>query len=1737
MNSTKYSIVNNNGSQAAGSKNMTTKWEKFCLLMWKNFLLQWRHKIQTLLEIFIPALFSMLVVMIRSLVDPDVYDEATIYKPLGLSSMRELTKIPKFQLKFFKEINDRFKKQGLDNINFEMVYSPKNPVLENFVQRVRKNIFDFPLIGDETVKGLDNATALESYMVSKNPLVGLEMDDAYQNITQMPTVLKYAIRLPGELRTTFGPMWANWRTDFLFPFIQQGGARNKEYDDGGVPPGYYRESFLTLQNAVFKTFANITAGDANTTLPENFIRRFPYPPFTGDPLLQAMERMLSIFILLSFVYPCINMVKFITIEKEKQLKESMKIMGLPNWLHWSAWFVKCFIYLFFATLVMLVLMKAHWYSNMNVTVFTHSGFFVLWFYLMVYGVATIMFCFLLSVFFSKANTAAAVAGLLWFVTYAPFSLTIQRYDSVTFGQKIAASFFSNAAMGFGFLLILRHEGNTEGLQWSNLFEQVNIEDDYTVGHTVVMMLVSSVIYFVLALYVEKVLPGEFGVAEPWYFPFTRTFWCGEPGFQGIEDINSPVLNGEDEVDVETEPIGKHAGIETKGLRKVYRNKKTAVKGLTLKMFDDEITVLLGHNGAGKTTTMAMLTGMIPPTAGNAIVNGFDIRKNLNAVRNSLGICFQHNVLFDELTVAEHIEFFARLKGLRKHEIKDEIQHYVELLQLQDKINAQAHTLSGGMQRKLSIGIALCANSKVVLCDEPTSGVDPSARRALWDLLLAEKKGRTILLSTHFMDEADILGDRIAIMNEGALKAVGSPFYLKKRYGTGYRLVIAKNKACETPKVTQLLQKYVTDIEVKTDIGSELSYQLYTKDSAIFKDMLKDLEENSEELKLNSYGISMATLEEVFMSIGTDEQKNGTAENGNGHIPNGHATVVDIEKKLVPEVDLVTGSKLLLYQIQGLFAKKILHTRRHFVLMFLQNLIPVTFLIICIVIVRSWGGNKDLPALNLVPEKYDPTVTLLEQNSSWSYDDFSNSIILYYQKLIQRNPSQQEFIKAGQDMNAYYLKISREKIARVNKRYMFGASINKSHITAWFNNQPYHTAPISLGLVHNATLMALCENDTCGIDITNKPLPYRLETRFDMMQAGNNLGFQLAFNVGFAMSFVAAFYVIFYIKERISRSKLLQFVSGVNIASYWITGFLWDYFTFFCTAVISLLTIFVFQETGWSTVPEMGRCLLVLMCFIWAVLPFTYLASLLFTAPATGFTRLSIIYIFSGVAVFTVVFTMSFEGFKLKDTADLFTNIFLIFPHFALSDSLSNLNILNTVISVCDKRCSLLPNCKMEELCKAHPLFARCCERNFFKWDDPGIGKNLFYMILTGITTFTILLMHEYRIFEMIFYKGVHLYKGPPIPETEDDILDQDVKDEKNRINAMEPEQIVSTNLVLKNMTKFYNRLLAVNQTCVGVAENECFGLLGINGAGKSSTFKMLCGDEKISYGEAYVQGASLKTNMKEVYKRIGYCPQFDATIDELTGRETLRIFSLFRGVPKNRIDEITLTLANELNYTRHLDKKVREYSGGNKRKLSTSIALLGRPSVILLDEPTTGMDPLAKRNFWNAICKIRDQGKTIVLTTHSIEEAEALCTRLCIMVNGEFKCLGSSQHLKSKFSQGYVLTVKVGRKRQSSPDRASSSINNNTENSTLVYDLIELNAIKEFVKTKFPLSILKEEYQGLLTYHIPLAALKWYELFGILEEAKSDASLNIEDYSIGQTSMEQVFLSFTKYQREDNLVK
>jgi ATP-binding cassette, subfamily A (ABC1), member 3 len=260
--------------------------------------------------------------------------------------------------------------------------------------------------------------------------------------------------------------------------------------------------------------------------------------------------------------------------------------------------------------------------------------------MMVYSVTTIMFCFMLSVFFSRASTAAAVAGLLWFITYLPYIVLEQNFESTANIVKIAFCLFGNTALGLGLNVIFRHEAEQEGIQWRNVFTPVNSDVNFHLGHVLIMLMVDAALYLLIALYVEKILPGDYGLAEKWNFPFTLKFWRGETRNETPLDLETEISSNRQSF--EESPKGKTVGVAIRNLRKVFVE-KVAVEGLNLDIYEGQITVLLGHNSAGKTTIISMLTGMISPTSGTVIING----KTIKSARGSIGFCPQNNILFGE----------------------------------------------------------------------------------------------------------------------------------------------------------------------------------------------------------------------------------------------------------------------------------------------------------------------------------------------------------------------------------------------------------------------------------------------------------------------------------------------------------------------------------------------------------------------------------------------------------------------------------------------------------------------------------------------------------------------------------------------------------------------------------------------------------------------------------------------------------------------------------------------------------------------------------------------------------------------------------------------------------------------------------------------------------------------------------------------------------------------------------
>ncbi|KAI1884433.1 hypothetical protein AGOR_G00226350 [Albula goreensis] len=1696
---------------------------QFGLLLWKNYIQQKRQILVTLVEIALPLLFSAILIVLRQRVPFTNHPNATNYDSFSVDHLPLALAFGKFQL----------------------AYVPSN---SSVVRQVAEDVQTS--LGKESiasVRGFETEKKFEDFVrtdpQSGKVLAAVVFEHAFTHDDEpLPLQVSYRLRFkysprnaPTREKSELNPNNdLDWHTLSLFPLFQLPGPRELHEPRGGTP-GYYREGFLAVQHAVDRAIMrayNRTAAKPLLAHTRVLLSRFPYPSFINDVFILAIQNQLPLLLVLSFTYTSLNIARAVVQEKERKLKEYMRMMGLSNWLHWSAWFLMFFLFLSISILFVTLLFCIK--VSPNGAVLTYSDPTLVFVFLLTFAVSTINFSFMISAFFSRANVAAAAGGFIYFLSYIPYVFLWPRYDLLSHAQKVSACLISNVAMAMGAQLVGMFEGKGTGIQWHNLFDPVTVDDDFSLAHVMGLLLLDAVLYGLVAWYVEAVFPGEYGVPLPWYFFLLPSYWCGTPRVALVkekeeEEDAEKALKGEY---IEEEPAGLVSGVKIKHLAKVFKvgNKtREAVRDLTVNMFEGQITVLLGHNGAGKTTTLSMLTGLFPPTSGRAYINGYDISQDMALIRRSLGLCPQHDVLFDNLTVREHLLFYAQLKGYPREKIPEEVDRIICMLNLEDKRFARSKTLSGGMKRKLSIGIALIGDSKVVMLDEPTSGMDPSARRATWDLLQGQKRGRTILLTTHFMDEADLLGDRIAIMAGGELQCCGSPLFLKSKYGAGYHMVIVKDALCNVSEITRLVHMYVPNATLESSAGAELSYILPKESTSRFELLFAELEMNREELGIASYGASVTTMEEVFLRVGKlvdssldiqaiqlpalqyqHERRSHDWSVDDASSISGMTDVTDFTDSgtLISEdcsnIKLNTGARLYMQQFYAMFLKRALYSWRNWKVMVAQFLVPLIFTVLALVVARTFPGRHDLPPLPLALSRYGPTTVPVALKPG--ADPLPSALAFSYSKQL---PTQKALAKNITDLPEYVLLMSEEEGGAFNERCVVGAAFSGLDIlteaTAYFNNQGYHTPATALLLMDNA-LYRMLAGPNASIQAANAPMPRNMSETAQSQLTEGQTGFAIAINLMYGMASLSSTFALLLVTERSLKSKHVQQVSGVYLSNFWFSALLWDLVNFLLPCVLMLVVFRAFGVRAFTQDGHLVDVLLLLLLYGWAVVPLMYLLSFLFSTAATAYTRLTIFNIVSGTATFLAVTIMTIPDLHLQHLSHLLDKVFLLFPNYCLGMSFSQFYQNYEMITFCTS--SQLA----KEICT---VFNITYQENYFSMSEPGVGRLLVAMALQGVIFIALLFVIELQCVRTLRRLiGALCRRRKKVQLVGDAALqpeDRDVAEERKRVLECQPvvESMVGSPLILQELSKVYSSgetLLAVDRLSLAVGKGECFGLLGFNGAGKTTTFKMLTGDETVTGGDAYIDGYSILRDIKKVQQRIGYCPQFDALLDHMTGRETLSMYARLRGIPEKYVSGCVENVLRSLLLEPHADKLVRGYSGGNKRKLSAGVALIGGPPVIFLDEPSTGMDPVARRLLWDAVTRTRESGKAIVITSHSMEECEALCTRLAVMVNGQFKCLGSPQHLKSKFGSGYTLLAKV----QSELEE------------------MDLQLFKDFIESTFPGSLLKDEHQGMVHYHLTDKTLTWAQVFGTMEAAKE--KYGIEDYCVSQISLEQVFLSFAQFQ-------
>lgn len=559
-------------------------------------------------------------------------------------------------------------------------------------------------------------------------------------------------------------------------------------------------------------------------------------------------------------------------------------------------------------------------------------------------------------------------------------------------------------------------------------------------------------------------------------------------------------------------------------------------------------------------------------------------------------------------------------------------------------------------------------------------------------------------------------------------------------------------------------------------------------------------------------------------------------------------------------------------------------------------------------------------------------------------------------------------------------------------------------------------------------------------------------------------------------------------------------------------------------------------------------------FIFGALPLAYIFSFLAKKPTSAFSSFCVLTILTGTATLTLVslYELKYEqtastSFKVAFTIFLWTA--RLIPSVSLLTGLQKLFALNTTRSICinispevlDLLCRYINSPLVDdELRVLKP--ERCCKQvcqdecfdqwPFFWTGWFGVNVELAMLVFDACLLWFILVIIESRsvrakTFAIVEKLSLIKLSGPllmrarkycwQVPQFN---ANKDLQQEQLRI-----DQILASNstkdhsLVVNDLTKVYktNQFKAVDQLSFVVDKREFFGLLGVNGAGKSTTFKMLTGELGPTSGNAWVGPNDVRSQRRQYLKCIGYCPQQDALIDHMTGAEMLTLFARLRGIPERQIRAAVEDTLDKLGLKRIGHIECNNYSGGNKRRLSVGMALIGAPEVIFLDEPTSGVDPRSRRRLWSTLIEFQQQTKSsIVMTSHSMNECECLCDRVAIMVGGQFKVLGSIQYLRTKLSQGFSLILKM------KPDQLVN-LNEMNKSSQMIRDYME----RTFSSSQLQ---LRDLHQTIIQFHIqPHKDLTWSKMLVELEKAKQE--LDLEDYQItSDASLESIFLSLAKQQ-------
>ncbi|THD20908.1 putative ABCA protein [Fasciola hepatica] len=1318
-----------------------------------------------------------------------------------------------------------------------------------------------------------------------------------------------------------------------------------------------------------------------------------------------------------------------------------------------------------------------------------------------------------------------------------------------------------------------------------------------------MQLVMSLILNLTGIYLDCVLNTGTGHKFEWYFPFA--FIAKFMGTRTREREQSVLLmrnkmhptihrlveDGKRELTrVWMKDVTKDF-VRWRGFRKTTFR---AVSKVDMCLQKGEITAILGHNGAGKTTIFSILAGLLPSSSGYISIFGQNPMDAWDAInlRRITGVCTQFDVLEERMTSYEHMRLLGAIKGLTPAAIATETVRLFEQLELDCYTNTATNLLPGGDKRKLSVAMALIGSPRLIMLDEPTSGVDPFSRRCIWRTLRDYRPNRVIVLITHYMDEADILADRKAIMIGGRLVCYGTSRFLKENYNPGYMLYVTCLHKCN---MTMRLKKFLCDQVLGVSLIRSFSDQMtfFVKPDAI-EELENLLFSSAGQMELRtccvtSFGFAVTTLEEIFLKLGAEpldtdaydasllqEQLEAQSKSKLDllkkikpvlSIRSGQdktSVTEDYEGSLVPAVprsEWQVGLRQFGLLIRVLLGLLMLPTPWY---MLLRTFLPV-IVIATSAVVYHVETTKMPTDVNRAHPEYISRISLLQARQHISIatpitkDKTGENVVdkeLYSTDLnCMRNllgprepyvvtlPFYRPTSNTGWSEDA---KSSSHNFSRFGSTRMDISRWEKTNISVTLIlGQQDHDLTHQI-ILQDFTLWNCMHirnlNYTEKLKETENTLPWVGDVAsWESMWPESHPQMQLGTAViSMITCSVANCILCPLIAGDMVREKELGVLSqltlyGMKQWAYWGAHFFTHIFQYLLLASFTTIVMFPFEGhilAHWQAI-VLHNWINVLTAVdnIFMI----YLCSLFFQKAGGA-------VVLFGSTIMIVIFvniTLFFIPLSLLETS--YAVILSLFP---FADPFMSLLLTDFRI-------------RLEKVfffgkTKAHysPSLRRLLQYNHVKISQITHGVRIILLTALFMGMYIYIRYVTPRRKEREYYKLMRRLQPlsdlgnrqlpKSVQATMEKVLDfvriRSSSNEKEHTGAVAFGYHLSKLFFIGSMSML-SRLFVHHQhndptdehTKVALKDfsflvnrGEIMGVLGPSGSGKSTLMNCLATVTQQTTGQAGVMNnhtQELVPNQKAVEQGVlGFCPQHNPIWPNLTVREHLVIYSVIRDLNQRVINNHVIELMHLVNLEGYKDTYAGSLSGGCKRRLSMAISLVGDPSLVIMDEPSCGVDPRSRRNLWKTLLQcIRGSNRGCVITTHFIDEGESLCDQLAILVNGCTLAIGTPLRLKQSYGGSLMVEIKMSRDYRLMPDEADAEVQSS------------LRGFLRSLKIRFPEIQVVDQFEDRVSLRLPTNSP---EMFKITLDVLLDAHTNgaIEDFTISSPTLEQVYFDLAKSQ-------